>query len=190
MLFITSTSKSCRALHAVSCVTWAWCSLAALAVLLVVLIVRLRVEGEMAGPYCYWEAGFPSRSFDVYGQYNYYGHCNFPGPGPVSPLSCWVGPVGLPHMSVQTKLEWCLGCTARDVEIQSNLSEWEFHCNTLSTTLQRRSAEYADLRPGSTDIMIVLVFTNLKWPCFTARRILDNGWIFFHIRYPATGSRS
>ena len=29
------------------------------------------------------------------------------------------------------KLERCLGCTARDVEIQSNLSEREFHCNTL-----------------------------------------------------------
>ena len=55
------------------------------------------------------------------------------------------------------KLECCLGCTARDVEIQSNLSECEFHCNTLSKTLQRRSAKYA-----SADIVIVLVFINLK----------------------------
>ena len=33
-----------------------------------VLIVRLRVEAEMAGddPYRYWDASFPSRSFDVY----------------------------------------------------------------------------------------------------------------------------
>ena len=61
------------------------CSLAALAVLLAVLIVRLRVEAEMAGhdPYCYWDASFPSRSFDVYGQdvNNYYGHWDFPAPG-------------------------------------------------------------------------------------------------------------
>ena len=38
------------------------CSLAVLAVLLAVLIVRLQVEMEMAGhdPYCYWDASFPS----------------------------------------------------------------------------------------------------------------------------------
>ena len=65
---------------------------------------------------------------------------DFPEPGPqykfcqhhldISSLSWWVGPVGSPHLSVQ-KLECCLGCTARYVEIQSNHSEREFHCNTL-----------------------------------------------------------
>ena len=81
-----------------------WCSLAALAVLLAILNVCLLVEAEMAGhdPYCYWDSGFLSRSFDVYRQYDYCGHCDFPGPGPVSSLSCWVGPVDLPHLSVQT----------------------------------------------------------------------------------------
>ena len=100
-------------LHAVSCMAWAWCSLAALAVLLAILIVRLWVEAEMAGhdPYCYWDGGFTSRSFDVYGQYNYYRHCDFPGPGPVSSLSCWVGPVGLPHLSVQKVRMFGLYCT-------------------------------------------------------------------------------
>ena len=78
----------------------------------------------------------------------------------ISSLSCWVGPVVSPHLS--NKLERCLGCTARDVEIQSNLSERQFHCNMLPTTLQRRSAKCADLRHGSADTVIVLVFTNLN----------------------------
>ena len=45
--------------------------MAVLPVLLAVLIVRLWVEAKMAGddPYCYWDASFPSRSLDVYGQY-------------------------------------------------------------------------------------------------------------------------
>ena len=146
-------------------------SLAALAVLLAVLIVCLRVEAEMAGhdPYCYWDASFPSRSFDVYGQYvnNYYGHWDFPGPcRPTISRTSHLFPAGLAPWAHLTclfkKLERSLGCTARDVEIQSYLSEREFHCNTLPTTLQRRSAEYADLRPGSADIMIVLVFTNMN----------------------------
>ena len=44
--------------------------------LLAVCIDCLVAEAEMADPYCYWDAIFPSRSFDVYGQYvnNYYGH--------------------------------------------------------------------------------------------------------------------
>ena len=81
----------------------------------------------------------------------------------------------------------CLGCTARDVEIQSKLSEWEFHWNTLLTTLQRRSAEsihwlaswfgrHRD-RPGVYKFEVTT---------FTIKRILD----FPYIRYPATGSRS
>ena len=115
----------------------------------------------MAGhdPYCYWDASFPSRSFDVYGQYvnNYYGHWDFPGPG-----------LQFPGHLISFLLGWSRGltspvcsksCTAQDVEIQSNPSEREFHCNT---TLQRRSGEYADLHPGSADIAIVLVFTNLN----------------------------
>ena len=44
--------------------------------LLAVCIDCLLAEAEMADPYCYWDASFPSRSFGVYGQYvnNYYGH--------------------------------------------------------------------------------------------------------------------
>ena len=52
-------------MHAVSCVAWTRFSMAALAV----LIVRLRVEAEFVAPVKYWDASFPSRSFDVYGQY-------------------------------------------------------------------------------------------------------------------------
>ena len=36
------------------------------------------------------------------------------------------------------------------------------------TTLQRRSAEYADLHPGSADTVIAQVFRNLNLPRFTA----------------------
>ena len=45
--------------------------------LLAVCIDCLLAESEMADPYCYWDASFPSGSFDVYGQYvnNYYGRC-------------------------------------------------------------------------------------------------------------------
>ena len=84
------------------------CSLAALAVLLAVLIVHLRVEVEMAGhdPYCYWDASFLSRSFDVYEQYiskQLLWALGFSRTRPtdISSLSCWVGPVGSPHLSVQ-----------------------------------------------------------------------------------------
>ena len=119
----------------------------------------------MAGhdPYCYWDASFPSRSFDVYGQYvnNYYGHWDFPGPGLQFPGHL-ISFLWAYLTRLFKKLECCLGCTAQDVEIQSNPSEREFHCNTLPTTLQRRSGEYADLHPGSADIAIVLVFTNLN----------------------------
>ena len=70
-----------------------------------VLIVGLGVEAEMAGhdPYCYWDACFPSRSFVVYGQYNYCGNVIFQDQvhNLHSSLSCWVGPMGLPHLSVQ-----------------------------------------------------------------------------------------
>ena len=70
------------------------------------LIVRLRVEAEMVGhdPYCYWDANFPTRSFDVYVN-NYYGHWDFPGPCPEFPghlisfLLGWAR--GLTHLSVQ-----------------------------------------------------------------------------------------
>ena len=68
------------------------------------------------------------------------------------------------HLFPPGLVPWAyLTCLFKKVEcflgrIQSNLSEREFHCNTLSTTLQERSAEYADLRPGSADIVIVLVF--------------------------------
>ena len=146
---------------------WTGCSLAALAVLLAVLIVRLRVEAEMAGhdAYCYWDASFSSRSFDVYGQYanNYYGHWDFPGPRPTISHLFPAGLAPWAHLTCLFKMfERCLGCTAQDVEIQSNLSEQEFHCDTLPTTLQQKSAEYADLRPGSANIVIVLVFTNLN----------------------------
>ena len=37
--------------------------------LLAVCIDCLLAEAEMADPYCYWDASFPSSSFDVYGQY-------------------------------------------------------------------------------------------------------------------------
>ena len=36
----------------------------------------------------------------------------------------------------------------------------------MPMTLQRRSAEYADLRPGSVDIVIGLVFTNFNQTAF------------------------
>ena len=62
----------------------------------------------------------------------------FPGPGSqyksrqhrlgISFLSCWVGPVDSSHLS--KKLDRRLGSTAWNVEVQSNLSEREFHCNT------------------------------------------------------------
>ena len=89
------------------------CSLAVLAVLLAVLIVRLRVEAKMAGhdPYCYWDASFPSRSFDVY---NYYGHWDFPGPGPQFPgdlisfLLGWPGGLTSPVFSKSLNVVWAV----------------------------------------------------------------------------------
>ena len=71
-----------------------------------VLLVGLGVEAEIAGhdPYCYWDACFPSRSFVVYGQHNYCGNVIFQDQvhNLHSSLSCWVGPMGLPHLCSKT----------------------------------------------------------------------------------------
>ena len=118
---------------------------------------------------------------------NYYGHWDFPGPGPPT---FHLFPAGLAPWAHLTclfkKLERCLGCTAWDVEIQSNLPEREFHCNTLPKTLQRRSAE-CTVQQTSWSSWCLQIWTDRVLP---PRRIRDNGWIFPYIRYPATGSRS
>ena len=53
-----------------------------------------------------------------------------------------------------------------------NESSIGIRCRRLSNEGQPN--QYADLRPGSADIVIVPVFTNLKWLRFTAKRILDS----------------
>ena len=141
---------------------WTRCSLAALAVLLAVLIVCLQVEVEMAGHgrYGYWDASCPSRSFD-------------------STLTTITG-TGI------------FQDQAHNFQDSSSLSWWVLNESSIAircrTTLQWRSVEYADLHPGSADIVIVLVFSLQIW---TDHVLLQGAsWIFPNIGYPATGSRS
>ena len=104
----------------------------------------------------------------------------FPGPGSqyksrqhrlgISFLSCWVGPVDSSHLS--KKLDRRLGSTAWNVEVQSNLSEREFHCNTrLSNEGQVSTLTCVRVQA---EIVIVLGFTNSNQPHFPARCILDS----------------
>ena len=101
----------------------------------------------------------------------------FPGPGPqykscqhrlgISSLSCWVGPVDSPSpvCSKSLNVVWTvLHEMLRFRAIFLNESSIAIHCQT---TLQRRSGKYADLCPGSADIVIVLVFTIFEPTAFS-----------------------
>ena len=92
----------------------------------------------------------------------------------ISFLSCWVVTRGLtsPVCSKSLNVVWAvLHEMLRFRAIFLNESSITIRSQT---TLQRRSGEYADLRPGSADIVIVLVFTNSNQPHFPARCILDS----------------
>ena len=101
----------------------------------------------------------------------------FPGPGPqyksrqhrlgISSLSCWVGPVDSPSpvCSKSLNVVWTvLHEMLKFRAIFLNESSIAIHCQT---TLQRRSGKYAELCPGSADIMIVLVFTIFEPTAFS-----------------------
>ena len=132
----------------------AWCSLAALAVLLAVLIGRLRVEAEMAGhdPYCYWDAGFPSRSFDVYGQYNYLRALRFSRTRPslISFLLGWSCGLTSPLCSKSSNVVWAvLHEILRFTPIFLNGSSIAIRCRRLSYEGQPNTLTCVLVQPTS-----------------------------------------